>query len=172
MQIIKDALSAVISETFSCVSCPVQYAALNAYSRFDELRDELDLNRDIYRFASEYLFNRFTAMNLNCPRPEGAFYLFPDFDNYRAKLRKKGILTGKALAEELLMKKRVAILPGSDFYFPSTNLGVRTASVDFDGKFVRDNWPGRKAMDQGMTEKLFPSLIEGCDRLESFLQEL
>lgn len=172
MEIIKNALSAIISETFSCVSCPIQYAARAAYQGFDDIREELDLNREIYRYASEYLYTRFTRMGLNCPRPEGAFYLFPDFDNFRDKLRKRGILTGKTLVETLLLEKGVALLPGSDFYFPATNLGVRTASVDFDGKFVRDNWPGSKAMDLRQTAKLFPSLLEGCDRLEEFLTEL
>ncbi|MGD1828931.1 MAG: pyridoxal phosphate-dependent aminotransferase [Spirochaetaceae bacterium] len=172
LQIIKDSLSAIISETFSCVSCPVQYAALNGYSRFDELREELNTNRDIYRYASEYLWDRFTAMGLNCPKPEGAFYLFPDFDNYREKLKAHGILTGKALVEKLLLDVGVALLPGSDFYFPATNLGVRTASVDFDGKFVRENWPGRDGMNEEWEKKLFPSLIEGCDRLEAFLKNL
>ncbi len=81
-------------------------------------------------------------------------------------------LTGKSLVEHLLLEKGVALLPGSDFYFPATNLGVRTASVDFDGQFVRDNWPGAQAMDQKQTKKLFPSLIKGCDRLEEFLGEL
>jgi aspartate aminotransferase len=89
--------------------------------------------------------------------------LFPDFENYAEKLRKKGILTGIKLTEDLLSTKGVAFLPGSDFYFPATNLGVRVASVDFDGAAVRDAWPGADNMDEDLDRRLFPRLVEGCD---------
>jgi aspartate/methionine/tyrosine aminotransferase len=169
--VLKGALKSIISETFSAVSAPMQYAAMQAYSRFDEIRDEIRLNTKIYRFASRYLWKRFLDMEMNCPKPQGAFYLFPDFDNFREKFRKKGILTGIQLAEELLVKKGVAFLPGSDFYFPATNLGVRVASVDFNGIHARENWPeGTVSEDQVL--HLFPNLVRGCDRLEEYLSSL
>ena len=171
LKVLKDALKSIISETFSAVSAPIQYAALQAYSRFDEIREEILLNTEVYRFASRYLWKRFLDMDLNCPKPQGAFYLFPDFDNYRDKLRKKGILTGIQLAQELLWKKGVAFLPGSDFYFPATNLGVRVACVDFDGVTVRENWPSGKVREEEVIG-LFPNLERGCDRLEEYLREL
>ena len=172
LRTIKDALKSVISETFSAVSSPIQYAALAAYSRFDEIRDELRKNNDIYKFASGYLYRRFRDIELNCPRPEGAFYLFPDFENYAEKLRRQGILTGIHLTEELLRQKGVAFLPGSDFYFPATNLGVRAAAVDFDGAKVRDLWPGVDDIDETLTRKLFPRLAKGCDHLGEYLDDL
>jgi aspartate/methionine/tyrosine aminotransferase len=172
MRVIKDALNSVISETFSAVSAPVQYAALEAYSRFDEIRDEIAANNEVYHFASRYLCGRFRDMELNCPKPEGAFYLFPDFENYAPQLREKGILTGIELTARILREKGVAFLPGSDFYFPATNLGVRVAAVDFDGAQVRDRWPGRRAITEEETLKLFPRLVKGCDRLAEFLDEL
>ena len=169
---IKCALRSVISETFSAVSAPIQHAAVAAYGRFDEIRDEINLNTDIYQYASGYLYRRFLEMGLNCPEPAGAFYLFPDFENYAEKLKKKGILTGIKLTEDLLSTKGVAFLPGSDFYFPATNLGVRVASVDFDGAAVRDAWPGAENMDEDLDRRLFPRLVEGCNRLSDYLEAL
>ena len=172
LRVVKDALKSVISETFSAVSGPVQFAALNAYERFDEIRAELALNNEIYRFASEYLYQRFIDMGLNCPKPEGAFYLFPDFENYADKLKARDIITGIRFTRELLAEKGVAFLPGADFYFPATNLGVRAAAVDFDGEAVRQAWPGRTGMNDQLTMKLFPQLVVGCDRLEEYLHAL
>jgi len=172
LRMVKDALRSIISETFSAVSAPVQYAALAAYGRFDEIRDEMERNNEIYRFASRYLWRRFIDMGLNCPRPDGAFYLFPDFENHIKRLRRWDILTGIRLTEDLLKRKGVAMLPGSDFYFPATNLGVRVAAVDFDGTEVRGHWPGADAMDEDLTERLFPRLVRGCDRLAEYLDEL
>ena len=169
--VLKGALKSIISETFSAVSAPIQYAAREAYSRFDEIRDEIRLNTEIYQYASRYLWKRFLDMDLNCPKPQGAFYLFPDFENFREKLRKKGILTGIQLSQELLQKIGVAFLPGSDFYFPATNLGVRVASVDFDGVTVRQKWPEGPVSEE-KTGELFPNLVNGCNRLEQYLKDL
>ncbi len=171
LDVLKGALKSIISETFSAVSAPIQYAAMQAYDRFDEIKPEIQKNTEIYQFASRYLWKRFLDMELNCPKPQGAFYLFPDFDNYREKLRKRGILTGIQLADDMLQKKGVAFLPGSDFYFPATNLGARVASVDFDGKEVRDKWPGGKLTEE-QTMELFPRLVKGCDRMEEYLENL
>jgi aspartate/methionine/tyrosine aminotransferase len=172
LSVLKDVLKSVISETFSAVSAPIQYAALAAYDRFDEIRGELTQNNEIYGFASRYVYRRFVDMGLNCPEPEGAFYLFPDFENVADGLRRRDILTGIRLTRELLAERGVAFLPGSDFYFPSTNLGVRAAAVDFDGESVRAAWPGARAMDEKLTARLFPRLVRGCDRLQEYLGEL
>ena len=171
LDVLKGALRSIISETFSAVSAPVQYAALQAYDKFEQIKPEIGKNTEIYQYASRYLWSRFLEMGLNCPKPQGAFYLFPDFEAFREKLRKKGILTGIQLADDILKKKAVAFLPGSDFYFPATNLGVRVASVDFNGKMVRENWPGGKLSKEQLQE-FFPNLLKGCDRLQSYLEEL
>ncbi len=171
LDVLKGALKSIISETFSAVSAPIQYAALQAYEKFDQIKPEIQKNTEIYQYASRYLWSRFLEMGLNCPKPQGAFYLFPDFEPFREKLRAKGILTGIQLADDLLKTKGVAFLPGSDFYFPATNLGVRVASVDFNGKMVRDSWPGGKLTDEQLKE-FFPNLVKGCDRLQSYLEEI
>ena len=169
---IMKAIKAIISETFSCVSAPVQYAGLAAYSRYNELEPFIERSRDIYSFASHYLWERFIDMGLNCPEPMGAFYLFPDFDNFKFKLRKHGLYTGLALAERILAEARVAILPGADFYFMATHLGARVASVDFDGAMVYERWPERPADRDETVEELFPNLKNGCDRLSDFLHSM
>ncbi len=169
---IMNAIKAIISETFSCVSAPIQYAGLAAYSRFDELKPFVNRTREIYSFASHYLWERFIDMGLNCPEPQGAFYMFPDFDNFKFKLRKHGMYTGLALAERVLAEARVAILPGADFYFMATNLGARVASVDFDGRMVYDTWENRPADSKAVVDEMFPNLRDGCDRLENFLHGL
>ena len=171
LSVLRDALKSIISETFSAVSAPLQHAALAAYSRFDEIRDEIQLNNQIYKTASRYLWNRFLEMDLNCPKPQGAFYLFPDFENYRPQLRKMGILTGLQLSQTMLHEVGVGFLPGSDFYFPATNLGIRVASVDFSGAAVREKWPGGKLADEQISE-FFPNLVNGCNRMEQYLKSL
>jgi aspartate/methionine/tyrosine aminotransferase len=172
LSIILKALKSVVSETFSSVSAPIQYSALGAYKNFDLVRPFIKKTSEIYSVASNYMHTRFVEMNLNCPIPEGSFYLFPDFENYRSLLHKHKILTGTALCDKLLNLANVAVLPGSDFYFPATNLGVRIAAVDFDGQFVLDKWPGKEDITDDMINRFFPNLVEGCNQIEKFLQQL
>jgi aspartate aminotransferase len=170
LDIIRHALKSVISETFSAVSAPIQYAALEAYGNFAAVLPFIEKTCEIYRFVAEYMHSRFLAMGLNCPKPEGSFYLFPDFDNFKAGIQRKGMLTGIGLCNHLLEQYQVAMLPGADFYMPATNLGCRVAAVDFDGEQVLGSWAGPDTMDTEKAGQLFPNIVEGCDRLEEFVR--
>jgi aspartate aminotransferase len=169
LELVLTALQSVISETFSAVSAPIQYAALEAYGNFEAVRPFIRKTCEIHRYACEYLYRRLVGMGLNCPRPEGAFYLFPDFQNQRQALRRQGIFTGRRLCDVLLNQAHVAVLPGADFYLAATELGVRVAGVDYDGAAALEAWPGEKRMIEDLAGRLFPRLIGGCDRLEEFL---
>ena len=166
------ALKVFISETFSAVSTPIQYAALAAYGSFHEMRQELERCTAIHQFAGEYLQERFVGMGLQCPKPQGAFYLFPDFENYQEPLKAKGVFTSPQLVHRVLEEADVAVLPASDFYLPATHWGVRVASVDYDGETVLAQFPQNQRLDSQKIEDLFPNLVQGCDRLENFLASL
>lgn len=172
LELMMTALKSVVSETFSAVSAPIQYAALKAYRDFEEVRPFIDTTCDIYHFVLNYLHTCFTQMGLNCPKAAGAFYLFPDFENFRDKLNEKGILTSMALAHALLEKSGVAVLPGSDFYMPATSLSCRVAGVDFDGEQVLNSWPGSTNVTDEYIRKYLPKIEQGCVSIHKFLDKL
>lgn len=163
------ALKSVLSETISAVSAPIQYAALEAYGNFEGVRPFIQKTCEIHRYVCEYLYQRLVGMGLNCPWPEGAFYLFPDFQNQRETLHRKGILTDRRLCSMLLDQTHVALLPGSDFSLAATELAVRVAGVNYDGAAALESWPGPGQMTGKLAGQLFPGIIGGCDRLEEFL---
>ena len=164
------ALSAFVSETFSCVSAPVQYGALTAFKNYESIRKHVELCRDIHEAAGEFLYHRFLEIGLNCPKPQGAFYLFPDFENYKDKLRSRGIRSSTELAERLLKEIGVALLPSSDFYLPDEFLGVRVASVDYDGEKVLKDFPKSSKQNQASKTIMFPKLADACARIETWLK--
>lgn len=172
LSILKQALASVISETYSAVSAPIQFAALEAYKNFETIAPFIQRCSEIHNFAANYLYNRFIEMKLHCPKPEGAFYLFPDFDYFRKRLRDNNINTGPDLCKKLLKDAHVAVLPASDFYLPVTNFGVRVASVDYDGEMVLEKWTGSGNMTENLIDEFFPQLKKGCDSLENFLSNL
>ena len=161
--------NALISETFSCVSSPIQYGSLAAYQEFESLRPGIKRNRDIHATAGGYLHQRFLKMGLNCPKPEGAFYLFPDFENQRSSLEDKGIKSSMELAASLLEDARVAVLPGSAFYMDPEYLSVRVASVDYNGLKVLKHFPDLGNADESWIGDYMPRLKQACDRIEEWL---
>ena len=163
-------LSAFVSETFSCVSAPIQYAVLEGFGNFESVRNYVQLCRDIHGAAGKFLHQRFTEIDLNCPKPQGAFYLFPDFENFKDKLTSRGITNSEELSKRLLEDTGVALLPGSDFYMPDEFLGVRVASVDYDGAQLIQDFPLSEKESQDMYTSLFPRLADACERLEKWLQ--
>jgi aspartate/methionine/tyrosine aminotransferase len=169
-QVIK-ALAAMISETFSAVASPIQHASLHAYSGDPAMAEYVSQCTRIHGAAGHYLWRRFEDMGLNCPRPEGAFYLFPDFNNYQTALQSRGIGDSVQLSQHLFGALRVAVLPGSDFYYPREYLGVRVASVDYPGGPVYAA-ALESELDDNFVEQHCPNLREGCDRLQTFLREL
>ena len=157
-------LRAMISETFSAVSAPIQYGALPAFTYGPEIAAFVETTTAIHGAAGTFLYERFQALGLLCPRPEGAFYLFPDFEPHREALAARGITTGTALAEALLRDAGVATLPGEDFGMAAESLTLRVASVDYDGAEALERFGQGAASDA-----LFPRLQAGADAIEAFL---
>ncbi|MBT7610435.1 MAG: aminotransferase class I/II-fold pyridoxal phosphate-dependent enzyme [Bacteriovoracaceae bacterium] len=179
MEDVMKCLSAMISETFSAVSAPIQYAALETYCGDYDLIRYVDRCTKIHGAASLYLHYRFIKMGLNCPKPEGAFYLFPDFNNFSDKLKAKGLSDGVKLSQFLIDEYHVALLPGEDFYYPADYYGCRIASVDYDGDYVYQQslinlFEGKADvdLDHKFIEKNCPNLKKGCDQIEKFLNDL
>ncbi len=129
-----DAMATVASETFTATSAPIQYAAVTAFKMGNEMNEYLYFTRKILREIAKYLVHKLKEMNIDLQLPQGAFYLFPNFEFYREKLQKTGIYTSNELCNTILSKLNIAMLPGSDFGRPPEELTVRIAYVDFDGK--------------------------------------
>lgn len=142
---------------------------LAAYQEFESLRPGIKRNRDIHATAGGYLHQRFLKMGLNCPKPEGAFYLYPDFENQRSSIENKGIKSSMELAANLLEDARVAVLPGSAFYMDQEYLSVRVASVDYNGLEVLKHFPDLENADESWIGDYMPKLKQACDRIEEWL---
>jgi len=123
----------VASETYSCVSTPVQLAALTAYTYDQRIHDFLQQQRAIFSEIGNRCADMLEKGGVRVYRPEGGFYLFPDFSPFSESLVLRGIDTGNALTSRLLQDTGVALLPGSAFGMDENSLTARLAYVDFDG---------------------------------------
>ncbi|KAA0247672.1 MAG: aminotransferase class I/II-fold pyridoxal phosphate-dependent enzyme, partial [Chlorobiota bacterium] len=110
-----DTMAAVASETFTTTSAPIQYAAVKAFKGGIEIERYLWNARKILKALGEKIRGILVYADIVCPEPDGAFYLFCNFNNYADKLRAKNIFTSAEMTTKLLEETGVAILPGSVF---------------------------------------------------------
>jgi aspartate aminotransferase len=130
------AMAVVASETFTATSAPIQYAAVKAFQGGAELERYLFQSRRILKALSDWIWERLNQAGVVVARPDGAFYMFPDFEPFRDKLAARGIIHSDELCRQLLQDTGVAILPGNCFGRPQQELTARLAFVDFDGAKV------------------------------------
>ncbi|MBK7290674.1 MAG: aminotransferase class I/II-fold pyridoxal phosphate-dependent enzyme [Chitinophagaceae bacterium] len=128
-----DAMAAVASETYTSVSAPIQYAAIQAFLCGSEIENYLSHVRKILALLGKETAAILKSGNISVNDPTGGFYLFLDFTPLTEKLMKKGIINGSILCDRLLDECGVAILPGVDFNRPEEELSARLSYVDFDG---------------------------------------
>ncbi len=126
-------LLGVASETWSCVAAPVQHAAAEAYRFGPEVECYVQRERLVLSMLGQRAADKLSAAGIPTARPQGGFYLFPDFSPWREVLMSSGISTSEQLCSHLLQQAGVALLPGSAFGMPADELVARLSYVNFDG---------------------------------------
>jgi aminotransferase len=99
-----DAMMKIHQYTMLCASSLGQKAAIEALARPD---GDIGAMVDEYRRRRNFLVASFQELGIECSRPAGAFYAFPNIAKFG--------LTAKAFALKLLEEERVAVVPGTAF---------------------------------------------------------
>ena len=155
-----DSLKVLASETFSSVSAPVQYAAVNAYK--NNFENYLEKSRNILKMVGEFVYQNLKSNKVLINKPQGGFYIMPEF------LDKK-FSSSEQMCNDLLNKKGVAILPGSDFGFKKNKLIARLSFTDFDGNAFMKNF-NINENNEDLLSKYAPNIIEGTKRLKDWVE--
>jgi len=129
----KETLLGIASETYSCASLPVQYAACEAYLWDSVTQDYLAHQRRILALTGNWASSQLQNTGMVAHAPEGGFYLFLDFSPLAESFKHQGISTSNQLCERLLADTGIALLPGDAFGMESSHLSARLAYVEFDG---------------------------------------
>lgn len=170
---LRDAMTAVASETYTTTSAPIQCAAVTAFACGPEIDEYLARARRILGALGTWCSERLAAAGARCDRPEGGFYLFPDLSGHAAALRRRGVEDGEALCERLLDETGVAILPGSDFGRPRGDWSARLAYVDFDGELALAELARAPAaeLDEAWLRRVTPRCTTAIDRMCAWLTD-
>ena len=163
-----EAMGAVASETFTWTSAPIQYAAVRAFRGGEEIESYLVHSRKILRNLGRYCYRRLEGAGIHAVKPQGAFYLLPDFSHHRERLARRGVSTSRALCLRLMDDTGVAVLPGEAFGRPEDELTVRMAYVDFDGAralAVAQEMGTDEALNGDFLETFCPNVTTAVERM-------
>ena len=160
---IRSMINVLASETFSSVSAPIQYAAIKAYE--NDHTKYIDKSRDILRAVGEYVYENLKSNKILINKPQGGFYLMPEFLNKKFK-------SSSEMCDDILIKTGVALLPGSDFGFDKTRMLVRLSFTDFDGKKFMQETQNEQMIKNDLILKFAPKIVEGVDKLKKWSESI
>lgn len=103
-QEISQAMLKIHQYAMMCASTMAQYAGLDALKNG---RDDVEEMKKSYRRRRNYIVDSLNEMGLSCHIPGGAFYAFPSIESTG--------LSSEEFAEQLLLKEKVAVVPGNVF---------------------------------------------------------
>ncbi len=168
-----EAMAVVASETFTATSAPIQYAAVKAFQGGVRLERYLYHSRRILKALAEWIWRRLSESGVTVARPEGAFYMLPDFEAKRSVLEPRGIDNGETFCTRLLRETGVAILPGSNFGRPYKELTARLAFVDFDGAralAATEQMTADQPLDEAFLRLYCERVLLAIDKLCAWIQ--
>jgi len=158
---LKNSMKVLASETFSAVSAPIQFAAISAFN--NDHSDYILKSKKILKGIGEYVYHNLKSNNVIMNKPMGGFYLMPEFLN-------KKFNTSAKMCADLLNKKGVAILPGSDFGFSIDKMITRLSYTDFDGKNFMSKINLDTTIDDDLIKKYAPKIAEGTKKLKEWVE--
>ena len=160
---LKDSIKILCSESFTSVSAPIQYAAIEAYKGDHSVY--LNNVKKILSYVGYYAYENLKSNNTNVIKPEGGFYIFPEFTNTK-------FLTSSEMCKDILSKTGVALLPGSDFGIDKKIMLARLSFTDFDGVSFLNNTLSSKSLDDADLKKYAPNIVDGITRLKEWSNSL
>lgn len=165
------ALRCIVSETWSCVSAPVQAAAVEAYKGYADIEKHIADCTAIHELMNQAISRGLQDMGVKAPTAQGAFYNYPNFAPYREALAKNGVVTSQDLHEVLLNEYNLATLPGHAFGAPELDLTLRLSGCDYDGAAALRAYQNGAALDQDFVKKYAPNIMSALGQFKAFLQD-
>jgi len=163
------AMRSITSETWSCVSSPIEQASIEAYKRHQDVEDHIQACTDIHALMNKTIADGLRSLGIIAPPVQGAFYNYPDFSPFRAKLAARGIHTSQHIHETLLTEYNLATLPGRAFGAEEDILTLRLSGCDYDGTTALAAYQAGATLDKAFIEKYAPRILKAIDIFGAFV---
>ena len=161
LNLLRDKMKVLASETFSSVSSPIQYAAIKAYNSDHKIY--LTKAKKILKGVGDYVYENLKSNNTIINKSQGGFYLMPEFIN-------KDFFNSSEMCDDILKKTGVALLPGSDFGLSQEKMIARLSFTDFDGVKFMQNIEVNTKIDKNLLNEFAPKIVNGIKRLKGWVE--
>ncbi len=168
----------VCAIVYTNVSTPTQYAAVAAYEPNEEIEEYFLVTRNIHRIIGSYMSRRLNALDgVRASAPAGTFYLFADFNELAADLKRKGVATSNDLAHSLIAHPHhIAVVTGEACLLAPDDYGARIAFVDYDGaraiQAYKKKPPASEEEETDFVKRNAPRLAESIGAFERYVADL
>ena len=155
----------ISSSTYSCASHCLQEVAYQALLYPKDLEKFLFIQKFIFTEVAKVVFTKFNSIGIKTSRPEGAWYIFLDFNDFKNKLLEKNITNDQDLFISLINDIGLITVPGTSFGY--NGLYLRYSIVDL--YFEKNNCVEDLNKDDINIESLTKNILKGIDQLEKWL---
>jgi aspartate aminotransferase len=163
LNILRDSINVLASETFSAVSAPIQYAAIKAFT--GDHKEYIENSKNILKAVGNYVYDNLKSNKVLINKPQGGFYLMPEFLNRKFN-------SSSEMCNNILKETGVALLPGSDFGFDKNRMLARLSFTDFEGQNFMNKIQKNQNIDRSSILELAPKIVEGVDRLKKWSESI
>lgn len=167
----------IAGSTYSSVPAPIENACITAYSADSDIQSYIhDCTRihEAFGTRTSALVNEIPGIEATVP--EGAFYLYVDFNSYSEQIKEIGFSTCAGLCEHMIEVEHTALLPGESLLLPEDDFSVRLSYVDYDGDKVLSEWrqesPGTDSEKTAVFERSCPSIRQGIRCMERYFDQI
>ncbi len=160
---IRNMINVLASETFSAVSAPIQYAAVKAYE--NDHSNYINKSRNILSAVGNYVYENLISNKILINKPEGGFYLMPEFINKRFN-------SSSEMCDSILNDTGVALLPGSDFGFDQKQMLARLSFTDFNGQKFMNGIKDDEKIDFNKINEFAPKVVDGVNKLKKWSESI
>ncbi len=162
----------IVSETWSCVSAPIQQACVEVYKGHQDVEDHIRDCTAIHQYVNQTISKGLKDLGIICPMAQGAFYNYPDFAPFREDLARKGMTTSQDLHEYLLTNYNLATLPAIGFGADPEVLALRLSGCDYDGAKALEAYRAGAKLNQAFLETYAPNILRALDVFAAFIAEI
>ncbi|MFC5143308.1 pyridoxal phosphate-dependent aminotransferase [Streptomyces aureoversilis] len=162
-------LTGIASQIWSSAAAPVQAAAAYAFGETPGIVEHVAASRRLHAAVAREVAARFVAAGAGLAPVRATCYLYPDFEPLREHLgRAHGVHTGAGLADLLLTRYGVGVLPAEAFGEEPRTLRLRAATSRLYG----DTEEQRTAALNAADPLALPWIRASLDRVEEVLAGL
>ena len=164
----------IIANTFTNITTPIQYAAVEGYALTDDLNRYINITRRVHSISADVIYNEANKIpKAKVSKPKGGFYLTIDLNAYKQLFFNHGITTASKLTENLLKEPYfVACVAGETIGLSQDDFTLRIAFIDYDGAKVLKRCTDTKNITQEMLMSYMVRMVEGIKKIGVFLNNL